>query len=227
MADPLLLLGVDTCGPVGSVALASLAGDELKALEEAELAGRTYSTTLIGAVGALLVHAGFSLSQVNAIVVVNGPGGFTGLRVGLSAVKGLAEPAQIPVVALSRLAVLAAKAGADSAALDAHRHEIFLRQVAATPQEMLAGRLDLDGMRVRPGQVAVCDDPAAELLRAAWLATKQLRVAPPTAMDAIRLAAPRIRAGDFADFALLDGHYLRRSDAEIFGEPQSAAEKAK
>lgn len=226
--DPLLLLAVDSCGPVGSVALASLAGDELKSFEEIELAGRTYSTTLIGAVGALLAHANLPLSHVNAIVVVNGPGGFTGVRVGLSAVKGLAEPAQIPVVALSRLEVLAAGAGIDSAALDAHRHEVFLRHTAEdAPHELLAGRVDLESIRVRPGRVALCDDAAAELLYAAWPETKQLRVSPPTAMDAIRLAAPRIRAGGFADLALLDGHYLRRSDAEIFGEPERAAAKAK
>jgi tRNA threonylcarbamoyladenosine biosynthesis protein TsaB len=44
------------------------------------------------------------------------------------------------------------------------------------------------------------------------------RVAPPTAADAIELVAPRLRAGAFVDLALVDGHYLRRSDAEIFGE---------
>jgi tRNA threonylcarbamoyladenosine biosynthesis protein TsaB len=42
-------------------------------------------------------------------------------------------------------------------------------------------------------------------------------VAPPTSADALLLAAPRILSGSFADTALLDGHYLRRSDAEIFG----------
>lgn len=226
--DPLLLVGVDTCGPVGSVALASLAGDELKSLEETELAGRTYSASLIGAAGSLLAHADLRLAQVSAIVVVNGPGSFTGVRVGLAAVKGLAEPAQIPVLVLSRLEVLAAKAGIDSAALDAHRREVFLRHTAeGASHELLAGRVDLDGMRVPPGRVAVCDDAAAELLYAAWPETKQLRVSPPTAMDAIRLAIPRIRAGDFADLVLLDAHYLRRSDAEIFGEPERAAAKAK
>ena len=49
------------------------------------------------------------------------------MRVGLAAVKGLAEAAGIPVVALSRLEVLAAKAGVPAAALDAHRQEVYLR----------------------------------------------------------------------------------------------------
>jgi tRNA threonylcarbamoyladenosine biosynthesis protein TsaB len=40
----------------------------------------------------------------------------------------------------------------------------------------------------------------------------------PTAADAIGVCVPAILAGEFADVALLDGHYLRRSDAEIFGD---------
>jgi tRNA threonylcarbamoyladenosine biosynthesis protein TsaB len=46
-----------------------------------------------------------------------------------------------------------------------------------------------------------------------------VRVAAPTAADALRLCVARVAAGEFVDLALLDGHYLRRSDAEIFGDP--------
>jgi tRNA threonylcarbamoyladenosine biosynthesis protein TsaB len=46
-----------------------------------------------------------------------------------------------------------------------------------------------------------------------------VRTEDPTAADAIRLCAARVAAGEFVDLALLDGNYLRRSDAEIFGEP--------
>ena len=67
-------------------------------------------------------------------------------------------------------------------------------------------------------RLAVCDDAAAELLAQAWPTTELVRVAAPTAADALNLCAPRFAAGDFVDLALLDGHYLRRSDAEIFGE---------
>jgi tRNA threonylcarbamoyladenosine biosynthesis protein TsaB len=49
-----------------------------------------------------------------------------------------------------------------------------------------------------------------------------IRTAAPTAADALQLCAPRVAAGEFVDLALLDGHYLRRSDAEIFGEPAAA-----
>ena len=78
-------------------------------------------------------------------MAVNGPGSFTGVRVGLSAVKGLAEPAQIPVVAISRLLVLSRKSGVPSSALDAHRGEVYLRleELGQKPRELLAGKQEL------------------------------------------------------------------------------------
>jgi tRNA threonylcarbamoyladenosine biosynthesis protein TsaB len=45
-----------------------------------------------------------------------------------------------------------------------------------------------------------------------------MRMDPPAAADALKLCAARVTQGDFVDLAQLDGHYLRRSDAEIFGE---------
>ncbi len=75
------------------------------------LEGRTYSATLVAAVEELLAGQGIRLTGIGCIVVVNGPGSFTGVRVGLSAAKGLAEGAGIPIVAISRLEVLAQKAG--------------------------------------------------------------------------------------------------------------------
>ncbi len=150
----LLVLGVDTCGPSGSVALARLEGASASILGLKELAGRSYSATLVAAVGELLAEHRVKLADVGAIVVVSGPGSFTGVRVGLSAVKGLAEPGQIPVVAVSRLAVLAAKAGVTSAALDAHRHEVFLRLMApdGSISELLAGADELGSVDIRPAQ---------------------------------------------------------------------------
>ena len=84
----------------------------------------------------------------------------------MSAVKGLAEVGQIPVVALSRLHVLARKAGVPSAALDAHRKEIFLRveRAGQAAQELLAGAPELAAMDPGPIRLAVCDEAAAELL---------------------------------------------------------------
>jgi tRNA threonylcarbamoyladenosine biosynthesis protein TsaB len=127
MLNSPFLLAIDTCGPTGSVALGRYVGGTVEILGQIELEGRSYSATLVAAVSDLLAKYGVELRNLAAIVAVNGPGSFTGVRVGMSAVKGLAEVARIPVVAVSRLEVLAAKASASSAALDAHRHEVFLR----------------------------------------------------------------------------------------------------
>lgn len=215
-----LLLGIDTCGPMGSVALGRFSGDLVEILGEIELEGRSYSATLVAAVGDLLKLGGVALNEVGAIVAVNGPGSFTGVRVGLSAVKGMVEVAQIPVVAVSRLEVLAWKAGVGSAALDAHRHEVFLRigRVGGATRELLAGVSELAAVESAGAPIAVCDDMAAGLLSSAWPGAELVRVSAPTAADAMRLCAGRVMGGEFVDLALLDGHYLRRPDAEIFGE---------
>jgi tRNA threonylcarbamoyladenosine biosynthesis protein TsaB len=117
----------------------------------------------------------------------------------------------MPVVAVSRLAVLAGKAEVDVAALDAHRGEVFLR---IGEGELLAGVEELEEIAA-PERVAVCDEAAAKVLRTAWTDTELIELVAPTASDALRGAAPRVLAGDFVDIALLDGNYLRRPDAEI------------
>jgi tRNA threonylcarbamoyladenosine biosynthesis protein TsaB len=224
----MFLLGIDTCGPSGSVALGRLTGmHAVKILAQKELEGRSYSATLVAAVGALLGDQGVGLGDIGCIVAVNGPGSFTGVRVGLSTVKGLAEGAGVPVVAVSRLEVLARKAGVLSSALDAHRHEVFLRLVDCELRitELLAGAAEL--ARIAPcSRTAVCDEAAGGLLMAAWPEAELVRVGAPTASDALGVAAPDIASGAFVDVALLDGHYLRRSDAEIFGAPVAAQVKS-
>jgi tRNA threonylcarbamoyladenosine biosynthesis protein TsaB len=216
--DEILLLGIDTCGPAGSVALARLTGGSIEILGETPIEGRSYSEMLIAAIGDLLKAHGLALDSIACLVAVSGPGSFTGVRIGLAAAKGLAEGADLKIVAVSRLDVLAHKSGVSNAALDAHRHEIFLR---VNGRELLAGAADLAAIQPPPDRVALCDDAAADLLAKAWPATELVRVAAPAASDAIELAVPLIRGSEFADPVLLDGHYLRRSDAEIFGDPSA------
>src|SRR5580698_7884926 len=194
-----LVLGIDTCGPMGSVALGRVLRDAVEIVGEIELEGRSYSATLVASVGDLLTSAGAALGHVGTIVAVNGRGSFTGVRVGLSAVKGLAEVGQIPVAAVSRLEVLAWKAGVGSAALDAHRREVFLRlgRNGSAVREFLAGVDELAGMDLRDGRIAVCDDLAAELLGKAWPLAELMRVNAPTAADAIRLCVTRVKRGEF------------------------------
>ncbi|MGA3130085.1 MAG: tRNA (adenosine(37)-N6)-threonylcarbamoyltransferase complex dimerization subunit type 1 TsaB [Terracidiphilus sp.] len=227
-----VLLAIDTCGPSGSVALGRIPGRDLEVLGQTELAGRTYSATLVSAIAELLRSAGLELGSLGGIVVVNGPGSFTGVRVGVSAAKGLAQGAEIPVVAITRLEILSRKSSVPSAALDAHRGEVFLRleRTGSAPVELLAGPEELAAIDPVPARVAVCDEGAAAVLARVWPQTQLVRTAPPLASDALRPGEARLIAGAVVDLALLDGHYLRRSDAEIFGADvfaQAAAAEAK
>ena len=225
MQDRALLLAIDTCGPAGSIALGQQLFGKFRILGETQLGGRRNSETLIGEIADLLRLTDTQLGLLHAMVAVNGPGSFTGVRVGLSAVKGLAEGNQTPVVAVSRLEVLAAVSRVPSVALDAHRHEIFLRLAeSGVARELLAGAAELASIPPPP-RIACCDEGAAQLIKSAWPATELVKVPAPTAVDALMFAVARVDAGEFIDLALLDGHYLRRSDAEIFGEKISTAAK--
>jgi tRNA threonylcarbamoyladenosine biosynthesis protein TsaB len=228
MQDYAFLLAIDTCGTTPTIALGQQLFGELQILGEKTMGSQRSSAELVSSVCELLSMAEVPLPKLGAIVVVNGPGSFTGVRVGLAAVKGLAESAQIPVVAVSRLEVLAHKAGIPSAALDAHRNEIFLRiDEPGTPvREVLAGAEELAAVNPVPKRVAVCDEAAEALLAAVWPAAEQVRIAAPTAANALFFGAAWVDAGEFVDLALLDGHYLRRSDAEIFGEAAEAAKES-
>ncbi|MDR3725048.1 MAG: tRNA (adenosine(37)-N6)-threonylcarbamoyltransferase complex dimerization subunit type 1 TsaB [Terracidiphilus sp.] len=219
-----LVLGIDTCGPAGSVALGRLAAGRVEIVGETALEGRTYSALLAGAIAQLVEQAGAQMREVRGIVVVNGPGSFTGVRVGVSTAKGLADGLEIPVVALSRLEVLAHKAGVQAAALDAHRDEVYLRvmQQGQVAEESLAGADELGAVEAATGSVAICDDGAVRLLSAVWSDVELRRVVAPLASDALQLGAFRLGSGEAVDLILLDGHYLRRSDAEIFGEKTQA-----
>src|ERR1700727_701309 len=119
------LLLIHTSGGEGSVALAK--GQEIVAVEV--LPGRSSSERLVPAVRRLMESNRWVLSDLKALVVVHGPGSFTGGRVGLSAAKGLSEAGDVPLIAVSRLALLGAAAGEGDktvhAVLDAGRGEFY------------------------------------------------------------------------------------------------------
>ena len=103
-------------------------GRSVEILGQKTLAGRSFSATLVAAVGELLAEHGLEArGNLRAIVVVYGPGSFTGVRVGLSAVKGLAEPGKIPVAGGLAAGGACEEGRVRVRRLDAHRHEVFLR----------------------------------------------------------------------------------------------------
>src|ERR1700716_3524042 len=126
----MLLLAVDTSGKNGSLGLAlvTAAGTPLEVVEEIALAGGTFSAQLVPQIASLLEKHGCGKVDLAGFAVVSGPGSFTGLRVGLAAIKALAEALEKPIAAVSLLEVLALAGGAKGkvcAALDAGRGEVY------------------------------------------------------------------------------------------------------
>ena len=212
---------MDTCGGEASVALAD--SDLPEAIVAAEiLPGRRASERLVPVIRGMMETLGWMLQNLTAVVVVHGPGSFTGVRVGLSAAKGLSEAGGIPLIAVSRLALLAANEnGLVHAVLDAGRGEFYYGEYSGRVcmREALLTRDKVMAAAVK-GSVVVCEISVAE-----DLAELKPRIVPePVAGDALSFALERGTAGDFDDGALLDANYLRRTDAEIFAKLKSSVQ---
>jgi len=119
------VLAVDTTTARESVALAQ--GGFV--LGEVRLQPATHSVRLLPSVAFLLEGLGLSPADVDGYAVAAGPGSFSGLRVGISTVQGLALASGRPCVGLSALDVLAARAAGTAdvvvALMDAYRGEVY------------------------------------------------------------------------------------------------------
>ena len=124
------ILAIDSTTEACSVAL--IDGDNIQSLYE--LAPREHSQRLLPMVDQLLNQAGISLAQLDAIAFGCGPGSFTGLRICVGLVQGLAFGADLPVIAVSSLAALAQTAIDEglakqqqtiAAAIDARMNEVY------------------------------------------------------------------------------------------------------
>ena len=125
----LKLLTIQTATPAGSVALTT--GEHL--LGELSLdVRRPHGSWLLGAIEQLLKAAGMSAADLDGFGVTVGPGSFTGLRVGLAIIKGLAMATGKPIAGVSTLQTLAMQAPHAAlplcALLDARKQEIYAGQ---------------------------------------------------------------------------------------------------
>ena len=214
---------LDTCGREGSVALADTQRQpSIRASER--LPGRSSSESLVLVVRQVMEAGGWLLKDLTAIVVVSGPGSFTGVRVGLSTAKGLSEAAGVPVIAVSRLTLLARLSSKNAdrvcAVLDAGRGEFYFGEVVdrCSQREALMEKAEVE-IAAAGSVVVTYEANVAEAL--AGLCPELVRE--PVAEDALPLAAERAAASDFDDVETLDANYLRRTDAQIFAKPKSTA----
>ncbi|HSD29461.1 MAG TPA: tRNA (adenosine(37)-N6)-threonylcarbamoyltransferase complex dimerization subunit type 1 TsaB [Vicinamibacteria bacterium] len=120
------VLAVDTSSARGSLAVA---GPEGVLAEARVVTAEGHSRWLLPGVAALLQGVGIDAASLDLFAVTTGPGSFTGLRVGLGSVQGLALASGRPCVGLSTLDVLAASAAGSSgtivAVVDAFRGEVY------------------------------------------------------------------------------------------------------
>ncbi|MHB8485329.1 MAG: tRNA (adenosine(37)-N6)-threonylcarbamoyltransferase complex dimerization subunit type 1 TsaB [Candidatus Acidiferrales bacterium] len=231
----MLLLAVDTSSRLGSLAV----------LRDGKLAGvistfadEPYSTRLFRQLDFLLEELHIEVRQFDVFAVVAGPGSFTGLRVGLTAVKGWAEVFEKPVVAVSGLEAVAAQSKCDAEliapVMDARRGQIYValyrreggglasesEDHVCTPGEFLAEL----GAQAGNGSVQFVS-PVPEIIQGALnAAARDLgaaisrnveRVSPLLAPVVGELAFERANRGEVTDALRLDANYIRRSDAEL------------
>ncbi|MCC3154857.1 tRNA (adenosine(37)-N6)-threonylcarbamoyltransferase complex dimerization subunit type 1 TsaB [Hymenobacter sp. BT770] len=143
---PTLLLSLETSSPVCSVALHRVADATLVGQSELRL-DKSHSTHLTVLIEQLLANTGHQLSDLAAIAVSDGPGSYTGLRIGGAAAKGLCFALDIPLIAISTLRALAAQVAAGTASpenflycpmLDARRMEVYAALYTHDGEEVLA-----------------------------------------------------------------------------------------
>lgn len=230
-------LALDTTTREGSVAL--LVDDRVIDERRGDRA-RTHAERLPAELVAVAGAHGIGVADVDLFAVAAGPGSFTGMRIGIATIQGLAFAARRPVVGVSALEALAHIAGADrprdaivAAWMDAQRRDVF----AALYRVGDAAAFDPARLTILDGPLV--GDPAVTLAR--WmqelkhrpdvvigdgasrfgdLIARELAGAQITGMPALagavgRLAVARAARGEAVDPAGIQPLYVRRPDAEV------------
>jgi tRNA threonylcarbamoyladenosine biosynthesis protein TsaB len=235
------ILAIDTSSRTGSAAL--LRDSEVLA-EVSGYEETLYSNRLFRDIALLQEMAKMRLSQIDVFAVAAGPGSFTGLRVGLTAVKAWAEVHGKPIAAVSGLEAIAAGSlttmvdGVSDASLiapflDARRGQIFgaiYRRKASGDETGLGLVLDGDESILSPQeflevlkgshtQPIALVSPTPDAIPAARIeealpGARVVQVSAALAPAIGRLGFERAQRGDLVNALHLDANYLRRSDAE-------------
>ena len=215
----MIILGIDTATPATAVALALTGSAPREERDDVEPGARPRHTErVLGLAAALLAQAGIGWAQIDLVAVGVGPGGYTGLRIGLATARGIARAHGARLAGVGTLRALAEPLGARAAVavLDARRGEAFIAAYAGS-RELLAPRVcapaELAGWAAAcgPRSLAVGD---GALRFASFLAAGGVAVAPAES------ALHRVSAAAICRLALA-GHltapvpdYQRVPDAE-------------
>jgi tRNA threonylcarbamoyladenosine biosynthesis protein TsaB len=229
----MILLVVDTSGKNGCLGLARAdsGNDSVGLMEEVPLVGGSFSAQLVPQISSLLAKQQLDKSSLDAFVVVSGPGSFTGLRVGLAAIKALAEILHKPIVPVSLLEVVAVASsdpsslqGSVLAALDAGRGEVYVGEYdvadgsARRVQEQLLTKDEFVSVAV--GRVVFTpDETLAGNLRGLGISVSTGSLI--RAEMIAKVGYRKLRAGESVSPEQLEANYIRRTDAEILAKAGS------
>ena len=221
----MLILAIDTSGPSGGITLAEAGEKSFRVIESAPIAGGTFSAQLIPTLAALLNKHESTAQDLGGFAAASGPGSFTGLRVGLSAIKGLAEVLHKPIAVVSVLEAVAASSGRKgkiAAVLDAGRKEAFVGfyniaegEASLDREELVAQAQLVAKLGENACEHVITSDPAIAQLVSASGVDVQLTERPGSEAIA-RIGARKLFNSETISVEALDANYLRRSDAEIF-----------
>jgi tRNA threonylcarbamoyladenosine biosynthesis protein TsaB len=210
------ILAIDTTAESGSIALLS----DGNLVEQVTLHSPDgFGQILFQHIQRLLDRHGLTARQIDCFAAAAGPGSFTGVRIGLTAAKGLAEAAGKPVVAVSNLKALAASGEGDLRAplMDARRGEIYGAVYSATlaavsPEVVIKFPVWIESL---PPHATII---AADLTAFATVIGDRFKLmAAPRelAYPIASIAHDDLLLGNVQDPAAIDANYVRRSDAEL------------
>ena len=215
----MIVLAVDTSTPHAGVAL----WRDGHVLAERRRVVTTHSEALLPMIDEAFAEAALAPAAVDAIACGAGPGSFTGLRIGLSTCKGLCFALPRPLVMVSSLAALAARApdGRVLATIDAFKGEIYaavyeVRAGVPAPDPAMDGERVLAPAKLLSTLEGVDFVVGSGAQKYRELAARLLdEEAGPRPADVARLAALRAARGDYDDLASAAPAYVRPSEAEL------------
>jgi len=227
------VLAVDTATPTQTLAL--LDGEETVVRVERRVR-YNHGSTLLASIDAALTEKKLTAKDLDLIVCGLGPGSFTGLRVGLSAAKGLARAASVPIIGASTLAAIAHRTALThpmqpiAAAIDARRGEVYagiyqwsggalecIHEDAAMSEDVLRDAIIERATPEQPGWFLGYNTGSYDALQD-FSGTAVTALAPRwVSLDPVGLAllgGARFEAEGAANVRVLEPNYVRPSDAE-------------
>jgi len=211
------ILNIETATKNCSVSLSR--NGELIAIKELNNGNYSHAEVLHSFVNEVVSESGISLSDLSAVAVSKGPGSYTGLRIGVSAAKGLCFALDIPLISINTLASLAhgltIKSGKIVSMLDARRMEVYSAvfekdfiQVRETKAEIIDGDSFLEYLD--KGAVYFVGDGAEKCKDVithdnAVFVEEQF----PSAQEMCSLAYDKYKKNDIEDVAYFEPFYLK------------------